>query len=1219
MNPTDARSGEDDRYDGDVDDLDESPEELWQTTQAILLSGTNTGTIPRTAAPSQAGQAAEVSDSAQEWFSGDEEFADEEVFPRRHHHVTAVVVSHDGARWLPVTLATLAAQERPCDLVFGVDTGSKDNSLDLLEQALGSDQVLDVPRVAPFGSAVAMALKHLRPRVGGTRPGGTRLGGTRHGEPVIEWLWLLHDDSAPTPGCLDELLATADANPSASVLGPKVRGWHDRRMLLEVGVSVTASGTRYTGLERGEHDQGQHDGVRDVLSVSSAGLLIQVATWERLGGFDPAVPLFRDDLDLCWRARRAGERVLIATNAVIHHREASANGQRTLLRRHRPHREDREAAAYVLLTQASGIGLILTPLRILFGAAGRSIVYLLGKDVRAAQDEASALLSVVRKFGRLRLSRRRAARTATEPPSAVAGLRPTTASQVRDVMEIVTGVLTTSSAPTGPALSALESGPTDDESAYLDSGPGWIRRALTAPAFLMTMVLIVLSLIATRAVLFGDGVLQGGGLLPSPPGVGDLWGLYQQGWHNVGPGSATPAPPYLMVLAAVAVPLLGKPGVAVTLLMVLAMPLAGLAMWWGLRGVIATSWARLWAAAAYATLPVLTGAISAGRIGTCIAAFVLPFAARSFVRIARPTGTLRRAAGSALLLSVLLAVAPLIWLVALVCAIAVSAWTLQRSRKLGLFVMRRMALAVFGPLLLTAPWSLELLRHPGMFFLQPGVNTSALTDPQLRAWDVLFLHPGGPGMTPLWVSGGILLAALVALLRRNRRSAIVACWGIGLLALALGTMQTLIPVAAPGATIAIPSWPGPATLVLGGALAAAGAFGGDGLRNQLRHASFTLGQPALILVAALAVMAPLLSIGAWLPDGAGLLRRASPEVVPAFVAADALSPQAPRTLVLRQDRDGGVRYWLVNGSGPTLGDADVNPGAEVWSALDPYVAALASGRGGDEVSVLAGYGVRYVLLAAGSAAEVIPLLDGEPGLRRLSSSKGEVLWTIEGVTARARQVTVEGAEGLAVGESAGFGTDPYLTQTLPNYEGARQLVIGELADDGWRAAVVGNDGALSALPSVTGVGPYEWSQTFAVPSGAPRITVWFDDPARGRWIFLQFLVLLALVILALPTRRTGDLDPERAVMPDVLAPGQGLPTTVAAPVAGQSMDDTGSVRVVARPPVADEPADQESFDEVLHDAVTMEDAVIIDDVADHRAQVREQDPGLGDPDTQERM
>lgn len=112
-----------------------------------------------------------------------------------------------------------------------------------------------------------------------------------------QWVWLLHDDSAPDPTCLAALLKTADDHPSASVLGPKILGWHDRRLLLEAGVSISNSGRRLTGLERGEHDQGQHDGVRDVLSVNSAGMLVRREIWDLLGGFDPQLKLFRDDLD----------------------------------------------------------------------------------------------------------------------------------------------------------------------------------------------------------------------------------------------------------------------------------------------------------------------------------------------------------------------------------------------------------------------------------------------------------------------------------------------------------------------------------------------------------------------------------------------------------------------------------------------------------------------------------------------------------------------------------------------------------------------------------------------------------------------------------------------------------------------------------------------------------------------------------------------------------
>jgi GT2 family glycosyltransferase len=250
-----------------------------------------------------------------EWFTFDDEAEPEPLLPRRHHHVTAVVVTHNGGTWLPAVMSTLASQTRPADGAVGVDTGSTDNSAAVLRATLGLDRVITTANEG-FGHAV---------RTGLERVGRIEVQEGDEFAELITWVWLLHDDSAPDSGCLEALLNTADDNPSASILGPKILGWHDRRLLLEVGVSITGAGRRYTGLERGEHDQGQHDGVRDVMSVSSAGMLVRRDVWELLQGFDPQVPFFRDDLDFCWRAHRAGERVIIATDAVMHHREASAH------------------------------------------------------------------------------------------------------------------------------------------------------------------------------------------------------------------------------------------------------------------------------------------------------------------------------------------------------------------------------------------------------------------------------------------------------------------------------------------------------------------------------------------------------------------------------------------------------------------------------------------------------------------------------------------------------------------------------------------------------------------------------------------------------------------------------------------------------------------------------------------------------------------------------
>lgn len=1073
-----------------------------------------------------------------EWFNVDDYLAledEEPALPRRQHHVTAVVVSHDGDVWLPSVLTTLAAQTRPPDAAVGIDTGSVDASPTMLTESLGPARTVRLDHKIGFGEAVRAGLDHLGPRA--REP---------FGPDVVSWVWLLHDDSAPNLACLERLLDTADDNPSVGVLGPKILGWHDRRLLLEAGVTVTGSGRRVTGLERREHDQGQHDGVRDVLAVGSAGMLVRREVWDALEGFDPTLPLFRDDLDFCWRAHRMGERVIVATDAVVHHREASAHGRRADDIAARPHRADREAAVHVLLAHASTFVAPFMALRLLLGSLVRAGMYLLGKDVAAARDEVGAVSALALHPSKVRQSRELVARTTMEPASVVRHLRPSLRDQVRQGLEVVTGVLTTSGAA-GPSasVSALDSGPVGDDADFLeDSSSGLLRRILTAPSVLVGALLVVLAVVGTRGLWLGDGVLQGGALLPPPPGAGDLWESYRQAWHDVGPGSTTPAAPYLTVLAAVAAVLLGKAPVAVSVLLLLGIPLAGASAYVALRGLVPSKAIRVWASAAYALLPAMTGAVSSGRIGTTMAAMILPFAIRSLVRISGPNGTLRRAAGTAILVAILLSVSPGLWLVLLVAAgFGVIYLSRRREQAIGPLVTR-VVLAVLAPLILLLPWSLHLLTNPVLLLLEPGINGTGITDPRLAPWHVLLLHPGGPGMTPLWLTAGILLAGALALLRRDRLPLIGGLLVLAGLGLALGLVQSIVLVTPPGATTAIRPWPGPATLLLGLGLIAAAAVAIDGLRDRFAGSSFTLGQPIVLVAAVVAMLAPVLS-GAWFAVGLdSVVRKEAPTSVPAFVAADSESAQAPRSLVIATDTAGRVKYSLLNGPGPVLGDAETGPPSSAWDALDPYVAAMVSGRGGDEIEALAGYGIRYVLLAPGSLRDLVPTLDGEPGMRRLSSSGGEVLWRVAGVTTRARIVDADTQTPVGVAEFGTTTADPYIDQAMPDGEGQRVLVSGAAIDDGWRAVVAGGEGV--DLPTVAGPGLLSWSQGFEVPAGTPQVTVTYDDTTRSRWLWIQLIVLLALVVMALPERRRVDPDPDVDIDTPETESGEPVPAVFVA-------------------------------------------------------------------------
>lgn len=172
--------------------------------------------------------------------------------------------------------------------------------------------VLILARGAGFGAAVRAGLTRAATDLG-ARP---------------RWLWVLHDDSAPEPRCLESLLTAVDVSPSVGVVGPLCLDWDDPRLVVEAGLSTDASGQLQTGIGTEELDDGQLFQTTEVLAVSSAGALVDVGTFDALDGYDAALPLFGDDLDFGWRAQRSGKVVLCVPSARLRHVWAARRGMR---------------------------------------------------------------------------------------------------------------------------------------------------------------------------------------------------------------------------------------------------------------------------------------------------------------------------------------------------------------------------------------------------------------------------------------------------------------------------------------------------------------------------------------------------------------------------------------------------------------------------------------------------------------------------------------------------------------------------------------------------------------------------------------------------------------------------------------------------------------------------------------------------------------------------
>ncbi|MFI1017647.1 glycosyltransferase [Streptomyces sp. NPDC020965] len=1059
-------------------------------------------------------------------------------FPR--HVVTAVLVSHDGARWLPDVIAGLLGQDRPVQNVVAADTGSADDSARLLAEALGADRVLHLARRTGFGTAVDEAtrtagvltpedLPYLK-RPSGWDP-ATRtwhddayeMPELPHGEPV-QWLWLLHDDSAPDPGALAELLRVVDSDPYTAIVGPKLRGWYDRKQLLEAGVSIANSGRRWTGLDRREQDQGQHDQIRTVLSVSSAGMLVRRDVFDQLGGFDRRLPLMRDDVDLCWRAHRAGHRVLVAPDAVLRHAEAASRERRTVDCAGRsvtsPHRVDKAGAVYTLLTNARGATLPYVLLRIVLGTVLRTLAYLIGKTPGQAVDEIMGLFAVLLRPERVIAGRRARSAGHVVDGSELRPLFPPPGATVRATVEQVASHLGAGddSDASGSRHGAVESGPGGDDADFLEVEQfARLKKIARKPAPVLFGLLLLVSLVACRG-LFGGGSLAGGALLAAPADVADLWSRYADTWHPLGTGGTQTAPPYLAVLAGLSGLFLGSTGLALTVLLVCSVPLAGLTAYFASRPLVGSRLLRAWASIAYAFLPAVTGALATGRLGTAVLAILLPLIARAAVaahglhRAGR--GSWRATWAYALLLTVATAFTPIVWPIAVVLG-------------LGILVLRRGDLLAYGsrfvaavgtPLLMLAPWSLTLLTDPAALLREVGLDIGGTA---ASATDLLGISPGGPKTVGGVLLIGIVLAALAALLREERRSAIRAAWVAALVGLVFAVLANRS------------GWAGPATLVYGLALLAAAVLGAELGRTRVGAQNFGWRQPVAVLIAVAAAVGPVVAAANWMISGAaGPLERRDPVQVPAFVAEESDTRDQPRTLVLGGTTAAKVPYTLVRGAGGRLGDAELAAAGDGDARLDKVVANLVAGSGADQTRQLSGFAIRYVLVRDGAPRQTTRTLDATPGLSRLSRLDGSALWRVDRQVARATIVSGD-ADPLPVA-SAAVGANA----EIPAGAGGRVLRIADRADDGWRATL---DGRELRKTTVDG-----WAQGFELPADGGRLVLTHENStARTGWVWTQVFLVLVLVVLALPGRRAridDDLPeetPETIALPEQPVDGEG--------------------------------------------------------------------------------
>jgi GT2 family glycosyltransferase len=853
-----------------------------------------------------------------------------------------IVVGPGSAPWLRDCLLSLANQSYPRLGVLAVDDGADEESRELLHRSLGPRRVLQNER--PLGAVRAVRAALDRPMAKGA-----------------DFLLVVEPSASLDRDAVGRLVeaAVGIGVEDVGVVGAKIVDMDDPRSLRDIGRSSDRFGHPASALQPGEIDQGQFDRVLEVLCVSSAAMLIAREAWERAGVWDERLDRAHADLDLCWRIRVAGYRVVMTPLARVRLAGTAARAPGDAVGgRSRRYEEDRAAITAML----KNYGLLslawLLPAALLMGVI--RIAYLsLGRRFEEALEVVAAWWwSLAHLPGTV--SRRRRVQKA----------RRVRDRSLRRFME--------SAGVRSPRWFATAERILEEQRAIDEADEGEpIQRRLrdrtaslvgTHPVVVGSLLAIVVGAVAVRE-LVGLDVLAGGALPAFPSRAGDLIGELASAVRSTPLGGPLAPSPAVGALGALSFAAFGDPSTVQKAVLLAGPPLAAILMYRAAIRLSVRPGPAVVAGAAYGLGALTLWSFSEGRIGLSIAIAALPAAAErvetAFAREEPPGDRQRFVAGTAVTLAVGVAAYPgFVLAIAMLVAVRLC---LGPARVRGLLLT---SLGAIGAAVLLFPFVPTLLTDGGRA-LASLVGT---TEPDRLAR--LAIGPG-PGTWPIAAflpAGAALGLGLVRGRLRGPAARAAVAAGAGLILSWLAAANYL-----PSAFSNPPAYAALAAVSMAGLI----GFGLTSFTGSLRLEAFGLRQVtggvlAVVLGGGLLLQSVAVMAGTW---GVGAPQERIP---PAWTVVGGTANGPFRVLWLTGDLGGGlpppagdpqrrleagpatIRYALTDRGGASvldLGRPFSGPGPDHLELALREILAGTSRHGG---ALLAPFGIRFVVAGRGA-------------------------------------------------------------------------------------------------------------------------------------------------------------------------------------------------------------------------------------------------------------
>jgi GT2 family glycosyltransferase len=214
--------------------------------------------------------------------------------------VSVIVLNWNGKHLLERCLPAVLDQNFPAYEVVLFDNGSTDGSAAWVAERFPAVRLQSSERNLGFAGGNNEAIR------------GTD----------AAYVVLLNNDAEPAPDWLGELMRAAVSSPEVGMCASKMVRASDPSIMDSCGIDVDRAGigwNRYAG----EVDRPEETAPYEVFGPCAGAALYRRAMLDQIGLFDEDYFIYYEDVDLAWRAQRAGWRCLYVPCARVTHRHSS--------------------------------------------------------------------------------------------------------------------------------------------------------------------------------------------------------------------------------------------------------------------------------------------------------------------------------------------------------------------------------------------------------------------------------------------------------------------------------------------------------------------------------------------------------------------------------------------------------------------------------------------------------------------------------------------------------------------------------------------------------------------------------------------------------------------------------------------------------------------------------------------------------------------------------